>query len=97
VSSIEHRPDRHCFEARLEGGRGEVAYRRQGEVMTIVHTEVDAALEGQGLGGRLVQAALDHARAEGLKVDPVCSYADAYMQRHPETEALRARTSSPSR
>lgn len=97
VSDIEHQPDRHRFEARLEGGRGEVAYRMQGEVMTIVHTEVDPSLEGKGIAGQLVQAALDHARGEGLKVNPVCSYADAYMQQHPEAEALRApRSSQPS-
>ena len=35
-------------------------------------------------------AALDHARANGLKVSPLCSYARAYMQRHPETLPLLA-------
>jgi predicted GNAT family acetyltransferase len=33
----------------------------------------------------VLSAALDHARAKGLKVRPDCSYAEAYMQRHPET------------
>jgi predicted GNAT family acetyltransferase len=90
MSDIAHRPEQHVFEATLAEGRGEVAYRLHGDVMTIVHTEVDPDLEGQGVAGRLVQAALDHARAEGLKVHPACSYADAYMQRHPETASLRA-------
>ena len=38
----------------------------------------------------LVQAAVEYARAEGLKVDPRCSYADAWMRRHPEYQGLRA-------
>jgi len=37
-----------------------------------------------------VQALLDHAQAHGLKVLPLCSYARAYMRRHPETAALLA-------
>jgi predicted GNAT family acetyltransferase len=90
VSEIRHRPEAHCFEAALEGGRGQVAYRLGGDVMTIVHTEVDPSLQGTGLAGQLVQAALDHAREQGLQVKPVCSYADSYMRRHPDTEALRA-------
>jgi len=93
VSTIEHRPDQQRFEATLKAGRGEVAYRLNGDVMTILHTEVDPSLEGQGVAGQLVQAALDHARAHGLKVEPVCSYASKYMQRHPESEALRAQAS----
>ena len=67
-----------------------MTYRLNGDVMTILHTRVDPALEGQGVAGRLVQAALDHARSNGLKVDPVCGYASKYMQRRPDTEALRA-------
>jgi len=35
-----------------------------------------------------VQAAIDHAQALGLTVNPVCSYAAAYMRRHPESMAL---------
>jgi len=90
VSSIEHQPERQRFEARLPEGRGEIVYRTDGQTLTIVHTEVDPSLEGKGVAGQLVRAALDHARANGLRVDPVCSYANTYMQRHPETEALRA-------
>ena len=75
MSTIEHRPDQHRFVVTLEGGQGEVTYRLDGDVMTILHTEVAPSLEGQGVAGRLVQAALDHARAHGLRVDPVCGYA----------------------
>ena len=38
----------------------------------------------------LVEAALDHARANGLKVEPRCAYAASYMDRHPESMSLRA-------
>ena len=88
--TIRHHPERQCFEATLDGARGRVEYRLARGVMTIVHTEVDPALEGRGVAGALVRAALEHARAQGLKVDPECSYTRSYMERHPETASLRA-------
>jgi hypothetical protein len=78
------------FEARIEGWLCRCDYLLDDGVMHLVHTEVAPALEGQGIAARLVQAALDHAQAHGLKVRPRCSYVRAYMQRHPYTQALRA-------
>ena len=89
-TKIEQRPERHRFEATLDGAHGRLEYRVEPGRMTIVHTEVDPALEGKGVAGALVRAALDHARANGLKVEPVCDYARSWMERHPETAALRA-------
>lgn len=54
-------------------------------VMWLTHTEVPPAIEGRGHAARVVRAALDHARAHGLKVQPACSYVRAFMRRHPET------------
>lgn len=65
-------------------------YQREGDILTITHTIVPSAIGGRGIGGRLVRAALDHARSHGLKVRPRCSYADDWMRRHPEYEDLRA-------
>lgn len=86
--AVQHLPQNHRFEVHVDGAAGELVYRTHGGVMTIVHTEVAAALGGRGIAGALVEAALDHARAEGLKVDPACSYAKAYMERHPESRTL---------
>lgn len=86
--SIEHLPERGRFQAVVDGEACVADYRLEGGVMSITHTEVAARHEGQGIAGALVQALLDHAQANGLKVRPLCSYARAYMQRHPETGAL---------
>ena len=48
------------------------------------------ALEGRGIAGRIVTAALDYVKSEGLRVAPYCSYVRAYMKRHPETQPLLA-------
>ena len=86
--AIEHLVGRQRFQAIVEGEACVADYRLRDDVMAIVHTEVAPRLNGRGIAGALVQAALDHAQARGLKVNPVCSYAAAYMRRHPETLAL---------
>ena len=86
--AIVHRPDAQRFELQLDTGLGLCAYRREGELVLLTHTEVPAAAEGRGHAAALVQAALDWARAEGLRVRPMCSYVSAYMRRHPEARDL---------
>jgi predicted GNAT family acetyltransferase len=85
---IVHHPDRSRFEATVDGCLSVCAYRRQGDVLLMTHTEVPPELQGHGIAARLVQAALDWARAEGLRVRPLCSYVAVYMRRHPETRDL---------
>jgi predicted GNAT family acetyltransferase len=87
---IEHLADRGRFQASVEGQPCVIDYELDGAVMTITHTVVPPALEGRGIAAALTRAALAHARAAGLKVRPLCSYARVYMQRHPETAELLA-------
>lgn len=55
---------------------GEVTYSRgeQG-VLVIDHTGVDPAYRGHGLAEGLVRHVVEKAKKEGLKIQPVCSYA----------------------
>ena len=85
---IRHRPEASCFEVALADGRARCAYRRQGDLLLLTHTEVPPALEGRGIAAALVKATLDWARAEGLHVRPLCSYVSAYMRRNPGTQDL---------
>jgi predicted GNAT family acetyltransferase len=86
--AIEHQPTRSRFVAVVDGEACVVDYRIDAGVMHITHTGVAPRLEGHGIAAALTQVALDHARAQGLKVNPLCSYASAYMRRHPETLGL---------
>jgi uncharacterized protein len=76
------------FEATVEGQLCVAQYRIFGRVLMATHTGVPAPLRSRGIAAELVRALLDHARAQGLKVRPDCSYVEAYMQRHPETQDL---------
>ena len=88
--AIEHLPAKGRFQAIVEGRACVVDYELRAGVMHVTHTGVPPPLEGRGIAGALVQALLDHARAHGLKVDPLCSYARAYMRRHPQSSPLQA-------
>lgn len=76
----------------LRGGEviGYAAYRVQDGRAIVPHVEVDPSVEGQGLGGRLVQGVLDDLRQRQLKVTPLCGFAAAWIRRHPEYRDLVA-------
>lgn len=82
--AIQHDPAGHRFETRVDGARCLLEYTLSGGVMIIVHTGVPVRVGGRGIAAALVQAALDVARREGWGVVPACSYAAAWMDRHPE-------------
>ena len=62
----------------------EITFPEEDGVAVIDHTFVDGSLRGQGVAGQLVRAAVEQIRSEGRKARPVCSYARAWFDRHPE-------------
>jgi predicted GNAT family acetyltransferase len=87
---VTDNPAQHRYELSLDGHTAFASYRRDGDVLLVYHTEVPREFESRGIGSALVKAMLELARAEGLKVKPLCSFVSAYMQRHPEFADLRA-------
>ena len=75
------------YELTVDGTLAELVFRRNGDRLVLVHTEVPAALEGKGIGGRLVRAAVDDARDNNLLLVPLCPFAKAWLERHPEVAA----------
>ncbi len=67
---------------------GLAAYELHEGVIVFTHTEIDDSHEGEGLGGRLVRAALDTARDEGLAVHPRCAFVRSWIDRHDDYRAL---------
>ena len=88
--SIRHSEsgDRGRFSLSAEGAEAEMTYALRDGVMAIDHTFTPPAMRGHGVAGRLMRAAVAHARANGLKIRPVCSYAAAWLQRHAEERDL---------
>ena len=75
------------FEIDVDGHVGYLAYRRDGTRLILIHTEVPQQLEGQGIGAKLVTAAIDEAAEQHLTVVPLCEFAMGWLERHPEVAA----------
>ncbi len=85
---VTHNSNGHRFEAVVDGLLCRADYDLVDGVMRMTHTGVPSELGGRGIAAALVEAALAHARANALKVEPWCSYVRVYMQRHPEAQPL---------
>ena len=77
-------PDASQFGLRADGWLAELVYRIRGDRLVLIHTEVPLELEGRGIGGRLVTAAVDRAMRDGLTLVPLCPFARGWLERHPE-------------
>jgi predicted GNAT family acetyltransferase len=82
--------DASRFELRTGGWLAELVYRLRGNRLVLVHTEVPFELEGRGIGGRLVTAAVDRAVREELTLVPLCPFARGWLERHPEAASRAA-------
>ena len=80
----------HRFVLVEQGETAFATYRLRGDTVVIPHVEAPAALRGTGAAGRLMEGVLGLVRERGLKVEPLCSYADAYIRRHGEWRDLLA-------
>ncbi|QEA39491.1 N-acetyltransferase [Pistricoccus aurantiacus] len=88
--SVRHNTAKSRYELEVDGMLAIATYWREGNIMTFDHTFVPPALEGRGIGSRLVAGALDDVRRQGRKFVPTCSFVVAYAKRHPETQDLLA-------
>ncbi len=66
--------------------------RPEAGVLQIDYVEVAPELRGSGLGRQLVEAAVDWARAENMKIVPICGYARTVITRDPEMKKLLRHT-----
>lgn len=69
----------------------ELTYIKNGpETMVVDHTEVAEKLAGQGIGKKLVEAAVIFARGNGLKIKPLCPYTKKVIDSTPEYQDVLA-------
>ena len=71
------------FYYEVEGKKlGLMTYSYAGDDKIIIdHTEVDTSLKGQGVGYKLVEASVNYARENNLKIMPLCPFANAVFKK----------------
>ena len=85
---VIHNPNENRFETMLDGFFSKLDYIQDGKNFVITHVGVDPALRGQGVAGKIVEVSLAYAKEKSLRVIPMCSYAAAFIRRHPEYQDL---------
>ena len=80
------------YEAHGEGKlAGLAAYAVEGSEIAFLHTVVQSWAEGKGVGSALVRHALDDVRERGdLRVRPICTFVQGFIERNPEYADLVA-------
>jgi len=85
---VTHSKDERRFETWIDGYLSKLDYIQDGKNFVITHVGVSPELRGQGIAGKIVQVSLEYAKEKSLRVVPMCSYAAAYIRRHPEYAKL---------
>jgi predicted GNAT family acetyltransferase len=81
---VEDNPARRRFEILVDGSlAGFAIYELRQDAVVFIHTEVDAARQGQGIGSNLVQRALEQVRERGERVIVQCPFIATYIERNP--------------
>ena len=89
MAEVRDNEERSRFEIHDDGQlAGFAVYRRRPGRIIFVHTEIDPAFEGRGLGSQLVRESLDVVRGTGERVVPLCPFYAAFLERHPEYQDL---------
>lgn len=79
-------------EKRFEAYAGQhvafIEYRMAGNHLSLIHTEVPAALSGKGVGNQLAEYVLQTAKEQGWRIHALCPFVAAYIEKHPEHQAI---------
>ncbi len=85
---VKNNTEEQCFEVILEDKIAMVVYRMDGNTIIFVHTEVPPEFEGMGIANKMAHVALEYAKAQGYRVQALCPYIAAYVQRHAEYQSI---------
>jgi uncharacterized protein len=77
---IENNEAAERWEAHVDQQLAVAEYRRRGNAIFFIHTEVPPALAGHGIASQLARAALEDARTRHLAVIPFCPFIAGYIR-----------------
>jgi len=80
--------DTNRFEMHIEGYVPYIEYTLKADKIYLTHTIVPKELGVRGIGSALVKQTLAIIQNRQLKVVPVCSFVEAYIDKHPKWKKL---------
>lgn len=82
TDTFRHNPELSRYELAVDDHLAWADYQRSGHRLVIPHVEADMALRGTGAAARLMTKVAEIARAEGMRITPLCGYAAAWLRRN---------------
>lgn len=87
--NIVHNNEEKRFEITLDDGSlAMIEYRRAGNNIIYIHTEVPEAYEGQGIASKLAHHVMEYAKENNLKVQALCPFVKKYVDEHEEYQSI---------
>ena len=79
------------YVAVVNGHEAEMTFSKAGTSRIIIdHTAVPKELGGMGVGVALVKRGVEDARKNGVKIIPLCPFAKAQINKHPDWQDVLA-------
>lgn len=78
------------FEWQQEGHIAFANYSVVGNILYVKYVEAPPALRGTGAASKLMEQIAQYAEKNELKIQPICSYAVSWIQKHTEYHSLLA-------
>lgn len=85
---VNHNHENQRFEIAIDGHQAVLSYILNGNLIIFTHTSVPPAIEGRGIGSKLVETGLDYARENGFRVRSTCWFVSKYIRHNPEYQDL---------
>jgi hypothetical protein len=79
MANVTHVPER----SRFESGAAYLTYEESDGRFDLRHTVVPKEMEGRGVGGALVRAAVAYAGVHRLELVVTCAFAKRWLATHP--------------
>jgi uncharacterized protein len=87
--NVEHDTERQRFVVRTPAGNADLTYQEPGSgILDLQHTFVPRDSRGEGIAESLAEAAFEHARSNGMRVRPTCTFVKSWLESHPEYDDI---------
>lgn len=92
MAQLINNTERKRFELEVEGSTAYIEYILDNQnTMYLTHTEVPRALEGKGVGSKIVSLTPEYLKENGHALAPLCPFVAKYLTKHPEWKSILAK------
>jgi len=87
---VIHDTESERFVANIKGDEAYAAYTLKDNIIKVYSTFTPPHLRGRGIAKTIVENVFKYAKENNLKVNPICSYVKAFVERNDNYKDLLA-------